>query len=466
MRQTQDVLEGTLKAGTPIYGLTHGFGPLVGHSASSDRREQGLGLVSHLGTSQGRALSPEVCQTVVALRLQGLRLGYSGVSPEFWEKLSKAHCRGFVPVIQREGTVSASGDLQPLAQAARAFAGDGSAWGKEHDGTWCPKPAQSLLAALDLEPIVWSAREALAFVNGTSVGLAAALNNHVRIRRFARATAFVTGRLVALLKTNPQAYAEELALARGHVGHQDAARWIREDGGTWSLGADRPLQEPYSLRCAPQVVGAALDGLRQNGTTLATEALGCTDNPVIAGARVLHGGNFHGLPVAFVSDAHGLILQQLTFLAERQIQVILSPHTNGGYPPMLTPEPGPSSGLAGLQISATAFVARIRQMVYPCTLTSLPTNLDNQDHVPMALNGANAVSDALELGWLVLGSLARCIIQRAQLDNTRTSHDDWTELEEVFPLVVKDRPLAEEVRQAARRLESIAERRLAKASEC
>ena len=186
-----------------------------------------------------------------------------------------------------------------------------------------------------------------------------------------------------------------------------------------------------------------------------TEAHGCTDNPVVVDGQVLHGGNFHAMPVGLASDMYGLCVQQLAFLAERQLAMVLTPETNGGLPPMLTPHPGAYSGLAGVQVSATSFVSRIRQLVYPASLTALPTNLYNQDHVPMALNGANAVYDALDFGWLVLGSLALALNQWAHLTGRPPAGESslWKEMAEHFPALSTDRPLGPEVRAAAALLE-------------
>jgi histidine ammonia-lyase len=202
------------------------------------------------------------------------------------------------------------------------------------------------------------------------------------------------------------------------------------------------------------VIGAVLDHLGLQEGILMREALGCTDNPITWQGDVLHGGNFHALPVALCSDQQALCTHQLAFLAERQLALLLDPHHNGAKPPMLTPDPGPASGLAGVQIAATSFVAKIRQLAYPATLTALPTNLGNQDHVPMALNGANTVADIVQLTWLILGSLALAVTQWTYLDQrTFETNTIWADLATSFHPLYSDRPLAAEVRQAAQCLE-------------
>ncbi|MBB5958528.1 histidine ammonia-lyase [Saccharothrix tamanrassetensis] len=442
-------IEEYLKADKPIYGLTQGFGPLVLYGADSEL-EQGGSLISHLGTGQGAPLAPEVSRLILWLRIQNMRKGYSAVSPVFWQKLADLWNKGFTPAIPRHGTVSASGDLQPLAHAALTFTGFGEAWTRDADGRWSTQPSKDALAALGAEPFDWPVREALAFVNGTGASLAVAVLNHQSAVRLVRACAALTSRLATLLGANPEHYEVGHGVARGQVGQLTAAEWIRQ-GLPHGMVRDssRPLQEPYSLRCAPQVLGAVLDQLDGAGDLLAREIDGCQDNPITYEGELLHGGNFHAMPVGFASDQIGLAMHMAAYLAERQLGLLVSPVTNGDLPPMLTPRAGRGAGLAGVQISATSFVSRIRQLVFPASLTTLPTNGWNQDHVPMALNGANSVSEALELGWLTVGSLALGVAQLAAM----TGHPApgpgvWAELAEISPPLDADRPLAAEVRAA------------------
>lgn len=450
MEASAAVIAKTLAADKPIYGLTQGFGPLVTFEAESEM-EQGHGLISHLGTGQGRPLAPEVCRLVVWLRLTSMRKGYSAVSPDLWQRLADLWNRGFTPAIPRDGTVSASGDLQPLAHAALAYTGYGDAWVRADDGEWVTRPADEVLRNLGATPFDWPVREALAFVNGTGVSLAVALLNQRSALRLTRAIALLSGRLAHLLQANPEHFQPGISLARGQLGQLTVARWVREQlSADHERGAGRPLQEPYSLRCAPQVLGAVLDQLNAAGDFLGREAAGCTDNPVTFEGEVLHGGNFHAMPVGFASDQTGLALQSAAYLAERQLALLVSPVTNGDLPPMLTPRPGRGCGLAGVQLSATSFVSKIRQLVYPASLTTLPTNGWNQDHVPMALNGANSVAEALDLAWLTVGSLALGVAQlTVMLNQPVDGTGPWAALAEISPPLAEDRPMGPEVRAAA-----------------
>ena len=387
---------------------------------------------------------------VLWLRLNSMRKGYSAVSPKFWQTLADLWNGGFTPSIPRDGTVSASGDLQPLAHAALTFTGFGEAWVRDADGRWATRPAKDALTSLGVEPFDWPVREALAFVNGTGVGLAVSILNQQSAVRLVRAASVLTGRLAALLRANLEHYHAGVGLARTQVGQIRVAEWIRQElPAGQTRDPRRALQEPYSLRCAPQVLGAVLDQLTNAGDVLAREADGCTDNPITFDDQVLHGGNFHAMPVGLASDQIGLAVHMAAYLAERQLNLLLNPATNGDLPMMLTPRAGRGCGLAGVQISATSFVSKIRQLVYPASLTTLPTNGWNQDHVPMALNGANSVAEALEFGWYAIGSLALGVAQLAVMaDHEVETTGVWAELAEISPPLAADRPMGAEVRAA------------------
>ncbi|MCH6162578.1 aromatic amino acid ammonia-lyase [Streptomyces marispadix] len=467
----------------PVYGLTRGFGPLVEYSADEDPREQGIGLLDHLTTGQGAPLPRDVVRTMVWLRLRGMTLGHSGVDAEVWQALAEQWNHGFTPVVPQEGSLSASGDLVPLAHAAQAAAGRGEVW-LERGGEQRRVPADEALAEAGLPAVRWDARSALAFANGSGTSLARALHNHVRLAALARALASATGRAAALLGCNTEAYSDALSAVRGHQGQRTAAELIRDEllrGTATGTGTGRPgtpprrLQEPYSLRCAPQVVGAVLDQLAAQGRILAAEAEGCTDNPVLVGDEVLHGGNFHAAPVGLASEQHALCVHQLAFLAERQLALVLDPQHNGGRPPLLAEQPGRDSGFAGVQIAATAHLGALRQRGYPASFTPVPTNLGNQDHVPLALNSANAVAEMTERAWWIVSSLFLAVTRLGHLagsgqygsgpyaDGTKTctGTEDapggsalWARLDRDWPPLTRDRPLAGEVAAWARRIEA------------
>ena len=223
-----------------------------------------------------------------------------------------------------------------------------------------------------------------------------------------------------------------------------------------------------------------LGQLDAQGRILAAEAEGCTDNPVLVDGDVLHGGNFHAAPVALASEQHALCVQQLAYLAERQLALVLDPQHNGGQPPLLAEEPGRHSGFAGVQIAATSHLGALRQRGYPASFTAVPTNLGNQDHVPLALNSANTVAEMLERSWWIVSSLFLAVTRLTQLTQltqctrlTRSSRPAgdarvtatadlgsggrgalWRRLAEEWPELTRDRPLADEVAAEAERIEA------------
>ncbi|WP_063770145.1 aromatic amino acid ammonia-lyase [Streptacidiphilus melanogenes] len=447
MVASRQALDGRLATGGEVYGISRGFGPLVAYGTDGDAEAQGIRLIHHLCVGQGAPLGASETRLMYWLRLVGMRQGHSAVPVADWTRLAELYDSGFVPLVPSEGSLSASGDLVPLAHAALALAGDGEAWAP--DGT--VRPAAEALRSAGSAPVRWTARTALAFVNGSSASLAVAILNHQRLGAVARSLAAVTGRVAALLGCNPEAYDDALQLVRNQKGQWQAAEWIRDELPAAQHPADgRPLQEPYSLRCAPQVIGAVLDQLDLQEQVLTAEAAGVTDNPVTVGQRVLHGGNFHAMPVSFASDMLALCAQQLAFLAERQLALLVDPRHNGGLTPMLTWTPGPHSGLAGVQIAASSMVAKARQLAYPSGLTALPTNMGNQDHVPMALNGAVVGTEVIRYAQLATASLALAATQLGHhLAASPAEGTVWARLHDISPPLLVDRPLAAEVRRTA-----------------
>jgi histidine ammonia-lyase len=443
------VMAAALRGEARVYGVTNGFGALVDHPGGGTGTLNGTALIHHLASGQGDLLDPRTCRLAFLLRLASMRQGLSAVTPAQWEALAGIHDRGFVPAVPQAGTVSASGDLQPLAAAALALAGRGRAWAYRC-GTWQDVDAADRLRELGAAPVSWPARVALAFVNGTSVSLAATVLNHHELRRQIGAAALLTARVVEVLGAGREPFHPGIAAARGQPGQARVARLVRSllPPGHPHRPAGRPLQEVYSIRGASQVLGAVLDQVEFAGRVLLTEANGVTDNPICVGDEVLHGANFHSLPVGLASDQLGLCAQQVAFLAERQLNVLCTSALNGGLPDMLAPTPGLTSGLAGVQISATSFVSAIRQRVSPVTLTTLPTNGANQDHVPMSLAGALAVRDALTTSRWVLGSLTVALAQHAALTGAPAT-GLWDRVARACPPLAGDRPLAEDVRACA-----------------
>lgn len=451
-----------------IYGATTGFGALAGFAGRADEADQCDNTLAHLGAGQGPDLPPGIVRAALLLRTSSLARGLSGVSVEVVERLAAMFATTFCPAVPRYGSVGASGDLIPLAYATQALRGRGHAY---LDGR--RTEAAAALAAAGLRPLALDGRDALALVNGTSVTTAATALARDAVRAAHRALTALTCLLADVLGCDPGFLDADLMRAYGHPGAVDvAARMRRTLTGTAPSGT-RPLQEPYSIRCAPQLLGAAEDALRYVDGVVAADLGGVSDNPLFfpggagegtagdgtagngtaAEGKVVHGGNFFGQPAAFAADVLASVTAQLGNLAERQLDLLVDPARNGGLPPMLATTPGTQHGLQGVQLATTAFVAEIRRAAAPAAMQSLPTNLHTQDVVPFGTQAALRSHDMAELLGLLCGSLALGLRQAVYVGARRPTAPRCAELLdaliEAVPPVDPDRPLDADVRAAA-----------------
>jgi histidine ammonia-lyase len=437
-------------SGKPIYGISTGFGPLVAHSASADPEAQGLGLLNHLRAGQGEILPPRVARAMLLARAWVLAKGHSGVSAEVLDVLVAALGTTFAPVVPEWGSVGASGDLAPLAHAAGVLCGDGEAYlGEER------MPARIALERAGLRPLRLQGRDALALVNGTSLTAAAASLAVSSARASIRVALELTGLLVESLGAATEFTEPELLRLSGHPSAQATATTLHSllRGATTLSG--RPLQEAYTVRCAPQLVGAVEETVSHVEQVVTSELNGVSDNPVFfpEAGKVVHGGNFFGQQVAFAADALNVALTQLANLAERQLDLLMDPGRNGGRPLMLSARPGAQSGLAGVNLAATSIVASMRRYATPSSIQSLPTNCHNQDVVPFGTQAALEALRQSERLQLVQSSLALGLRQAAYLGAPPPSSEAGCALlaflcDAVAP-VDPDRALAEDVRRLA-----------------
>jgi histidine ammonia-lyase/tyrosine ammonia-lyase len=418
MKLSRTVLQEALQRGEAIYGLTTGFGPHVAFGAAQGC-DHGSGLIAHLGAGIAPYAAAPIVRASMLIRCQAIAQGMSGIDLEAAHAFTRLLAHNVIPAVPEIGSVGASGDLIPLAHVARVLTGEGtvlSAGG--------PRPAREALALAGLAPVALTGRDALALVNGTAFMTAYASLAVARAERLLCRAEEITGWLYALLGSRLPALDERLHLARGHMGQVRSARMIRESA--MSLGAaedlSRPLQEVYSLRCAPQILGACRENLDFARGLIEREMNGVNDNPVIwtrsDELAVLHGGNFQGQQIAFASDALNAALVQAAVLAERQLDVLMNPELTGGAPLLLAWQPGETSGMAGAQITATAIVAEMRHHGGPVATSSIPTNGRNQDVVSMGTLAARAAFGQTDRLAAVLAILT---LGARQLDGLRRS---------------------------------------------
>jgi len=440
-------------SGKAIYGLSTGFGPLVTHPASSDPETHGIGLLNHLRAGQGDVLAPRVARAMLLARAWTLGKGHSGVSAEVLDVLAASLGTRFAPAVPEWGSVGASGDLAPLAHAAGTLCGEGEAFlGDER------LPARVALERAGLRPLRLRGRDALALVNGTSLTAAAAALAVGAARASLAVALELTGLLVESLGASSEFTSPELLSLSGHASAHTTARRLAAllDGSTPRSG--RPLQEAYTLRCVPQLVGAVEETLRHVERVVTAELNGVSDNPVFFPdtGQVIHGGNFFGQQVAFAADSLNLAVTQLGNLAERQLDLLMDPGRNGGLSLMLSARPGAQSGLAGVNLAATSIVASMRRYATPASIHSLPTNGHNQDIVPFGTQAALEALRQTERLQLVQASLALGLRQAAYLGAPAPTSSAGAALIaflcQCSSPVDPDRPLAEDVRRLATQL--------------
>jgi histidine ammonia-lyase len=450
--------------GAPVYGVNTGFGKLA--SIRIEARDvaalQRNLILSHC-CGVGEPLPPAMVRLVLALKLASLGRGASGVQPATVELIEAMLSRGVLPVIPGQGSVGASGDLAPLAHMAAAMIGEGEAeFGGER------LPAAEALRRAGLAPIVLAAKEGLALINGTQVSTALALRGLFGAHRCLQA-ALVTGALstdAAMGSSAP--FHPEIHALRGHRGQIDAAAALARllDGSAIRAShveGDSRVQDPYCIRCQPQVAGAALDLLRQTAATLAIEANAVTDNPlVLSDDQVVSGGNFHAEPVAFAADILALAICEIGAIAQRRISLLVDPALSFGLPAFLAVEPGLNSGLMIAEVTSAALMSENKQLAHPASVDSTPTSANQEDHVSMACHGARRLGPMVANLETIIGIEALAAVQgvefRAPLTTSPALQRVMGVVRERAPALVGDRFLAPDLAAAA---ELVASGRLA-----
>jgi histidine ammonia-lyase len=450
-------VERIVARGEPVYGINTGFGKLASvRIADSDLAALQRNIVLSHAAGVGEPMPAPVARLMMALKLASLAQGASGVRRATIELLAAMIERNLIPVIPAQGSVGASGDLAPLAHLAATMIGVGEIWvGGER------KPAAAALQGAGLEPLSLGPKEGLALLNGTQFSCAYALAGLFEAERLLQA-ALVTGALsteAARGSDTPfDPRIHKLRRQRGQIEVAEALRTLVAGSAIRESHRDNDtrVQDPYCLRCQPQVMGAVLDLLRQAAATLAEEANGVSDNPLIFADtdEALSGGNFHAEPVAFAADMIALALCEIGSIAERRIAMLVDPALSG-LPAFLTPAPGLNSGFMIPQVTAAALVSENKQRAYPASVDSIPTSANQEDHVSMAAHGSRrliemaANVDAV-LGIELLAGAQGCDFH-APLASSEPVERVRALLRERVPLLTDDRHMAPDL-EAARAL--------------
>ncbi len=477
MQRSRALVERLASEPRAIYGINTGFGPLSDTRVPPAELEQHqLNLLHHLAVGQGALFPERETRAILVARANALARGYSGIREEVVDLLLAAHGRGVLPEIPQEGSVGASGDLVPLAHMARLLVGLGHA---QAGGRRLP--AAEALREAGLSPVALKCKEGLALVNGTSVMTALAALSAREAAAVLGWSELLSACLIQALYGEPEVLCEQAHRARGHRGqyvsasrmaahlstHPDYAREIREH--VWGshpkpAAPGDEIQDPYSLRCAPQILGAVQDALWHVEQVVTRELNASTDNPLVFPdtASVIHCGNFYGQQVAMACDYLRIGLISVALLAERQTERLLNAKYSRGLPPLLAGgAPGLNSGLAGCQLLATSLAAEARLLGSPASIQTIPTNANNQDVVSMGTTAARMARTLLPLAWKILAVEAIALAQAADLrrrGGREVRGQDYARLHAriraVSPALESDRPLFEDVDRVSRLLQS------------
>ena len=450
VQRNREVLEEILSSGTPVYGISTGFGALVSNAVAPElQRHLQVNLLRSHAAGTGAELPGAIVRGAMAVRANGLLLGHSGVRPVVVERVAALLNSGYLPVVPSIGSLGASGDLAPSAHAFLPLLGEGHV--RRDDGT-IVSGAQAL-SELGLEPLELESKEGLALINGTHFMSAIGAVLTVRVARLLDAIDLVAAATIDALRGALPAFDARVHRLRPLGGQSASAANIRAalrgSSRTAGPGASR-LQDAYSLRCAAQVHGAAREVLRFFSELVLADLNAVTDNPLVFEdpPEVISAGNFHGQSLAVAFDTLRLGLADLGSISERRTFRLLSPSLNGRLPEFLTTDAGTSSGYMVVQYTSAALVAELRALAHPVSVDSIPTSDNQEDHVSMGMTGALMALDAVDRLERVVASELLCACQALDCD-PGTPGESVRELHatvrELVPTLTRDRPPADDL---------------------
>ncbi len=440
----------------PVYGVNTGFGKLASvQIPPQDTQTLQRNLILSHCCGVGEDSPAPIVRLMMALKLISLGRGASGVRLELVDLLEGMIAAGVVPVVPAQGSVGASGDLAPLAHLAAVMIGEGEATfkGKRLRGA-------EALSAAKLDPIVLGPKEGLALINGTQFSTAHALAGLFHANRAARSSLLTCTLSIDAAMASTSPLLAEIHTLRGHPGQIAAAAAMRailtgSEIRESHREDDARVQDPYCIRCHPQVVGAAMDMLGFAATSLIREANAATDNPLVLteADRIVSGGNFHAEPVAFAADMIALALAEIGAISQRRIALLVDPALSFDLPAFLARDPGLNSGLMIAEVTSAALMSENKHLANPCSTDSTPTSANQEDHVSMAAHGARRLTPMAENLFQILGIELLCGLEgvrfRAPLKTSPALRDVIATVEQRVAPLDRDRYLAPDLAVAA-----------------
>jgi histidine ammonia-lyase len=453
-----------VKRGEPLYGINTGFGKLASTFIPADQLEalQRNLVLSH-SAGVGANMRDDVVRVLLLLKIASLARGYSGVRVEILDALLALLNHDVLPCIPEKGSVGASGDLAPLAHMTAVLMGLGEA-SVPHQNARRVVGAIDALKIAGIAPITLAAKEGLALLNGTQASTALALHGLFAIEDVYSAAVVAGAMSVDAAMGSDTPFDPRIHEVRGHRGQIDVAAQYRAllSGSVIRqshVHDDGKVQDPYSLRCQPQVMGAVLDVMRQVSTTLIIESNGVTDNPLVFADTldVLSGGNFHAEPVAFAADQLAIVASEIGALSERRISLLVDP-TLSGLPPFLVKESGLNSGYMIAQVTAAALASENKSIAHPASVDSLPTSANQEDHVSMATFAARRLADIANntagIVAIELLTAAQGIDLRLPLKTSQTLQHAHAIVRASVPFYAQDRLLSPDIRVITEMIEA------------
>lgn len=452
LRRSHAVAVRLVSGDSAVYGLSTGFGALADRYIDPARREDlQSGLVRSHAATVGEEVDPEVVRAMMVLRAASLAKGFSGIRPLVVESILELLNQQITPVVREHGSLGCSGDLAPLAHAALALMGEGDVDAGERGRM----PSGEALRAAGIDPVALQAKEGLALTNGTDGMLGMLCLACADLGLLLRSADVAAAMSVEALLGTDQAFLPELAALRPHPGQAaSAANIYRLLSGSGIVEShkqgDSRVQDAYSLRCAPQVLGACRDTLDHAQRVVATELASAIDNPVVLpDGRVASCGNFHGAPLAYVADFLAIAVADVASISERRIDRHLDPARSHGLAPFLAADPGVDSGLMLAQYSAAALVAECRRLAVPASTDNIPTSAMQEDHVSMgwaaAMKLRRSVADLAAVVGIEVMTAARAIEMRSPLRPAPPTAAVVEGLRRSVPGLGPDRYLAPEI---------------------